>query len=92
MLRRGVFWSPEITDADARKLPSISTFRPARNEPPFSSRGFHTIARMGRRMLDTLLIAGRESTRSFSLGVVLDLENPAHAAQEINHTGSGCSG
>jgi alpha-mannosidase len=31
-------------------------------------------------MLDTLLIAGLESTRSFSLGVVLDMENPAHAA------------
>jgi alpha-mannosidase len=34
-------------------------------------------------MLDTLLIAGRESNRSFRLGVVLDLENPAHAAQEM---------
>jgi alpha-mannosidase len=34
-------------------------------------------------MLDTLLVAGLESTRTFSLGVVLDLENPAHAAQEL---------
>ena len=31
----------------ARKLLSISTFRPARNEPPFSSRGFPTIANTG---------------------------------------------
>ena len=29
-----------------------------------------------------LLVAGRETTRSFTLGVVLDLENPAHAAQD----------
>lgn len=30
-------------------------------------------------MLDTLLIAGLESTHSFSLGVVLDSEKPFHA-------------
>jgi alpha-mannosidase len=34
-------------------------------------------------MLDTLLVAGFESTRTFSLGVALDLENPAQAAQEL---------
>jgi alpha-mannosidase len=33
-------------------------------------------------MLDTLLVAGPEMHRSFSLGVVLDLEYPFHAAQD----------
>ena len=37
----------------------------------------------GSRMLDTLLVAGMESTRSFTLGVVLDLEHPFHAAQDL---------
>ena len=34
-------------------------------------------------MLETLLVAGQESSRSFTMGVVLDLENPSHAAQEV---------
>jgi alpha-mannosidase len=34
-------------------------------------------------MLDTLLVAGSESTRSFTLGVALDLEHPFHAAQDL---------
>ena len=34
-------------------------------------------------MLDTLLVAGAETCRSFSLGVVLDQEYPFHAAQDL---------
>jgi alpha-mannosidase len=34
-------------------------------------------------MLDTLLIAGRETGRSFRLGVALDLEHPFHAALDL---------
>jgi alpha-mannosidase len=34
-------------------------------------------------MLDTLLVAGRESARSFHLGVALDLEHPFHAALDL---------
>ena len=37
----------------------------------------------GGRMLDTLLVAGAETCRSFALGVVLDLEHPFHAAQDF---------
>jgi alpha-mannosidase len=82
MLRRGVFWSPEITDVERPETPEyfdIST-RSQRTAILFGGLPYHR--KHGTRMLDTLLIAGRESTRSFSLGVVLDLENPAHAAQE----------
>jgi alpha-mannosidase len=83
MLRRGIFWSPEITEAERPETPEyfdIST-RSQRTAILFGGLPYHR--KNGTRMLDTLLIAGRESTRSFSLGVVLDLENPAHAAQEI---------
>ena len=82
MLRRGVFWSPEITDAERPETPEyfdIST-RSQRTAILFEGLPYHR--KHGTRMLDTLLIAGCESTRSFSLGVVLDLENPAHAALE----------
>jgi len=34
-------------------------------------------------MLDTLLVAGRETARLFTLGVVLDLEHPFHAALDL---------
>ncbi len=33
-------------------------------------------------MLDTLLVAGSETCRTFALGVVLDLEHPFQAAQD----------
>jgi alpha-mannosidase len=39
-------------------------------------------------MLDTLLIAGAETARSFRLGVVLDLEYPFHASQDWLATAS----
>jgi alpha-mannosidase len=39
--------------------------------------------RHGPRMLDTLLIAGRESARSFRLAVALDLEHPHHAVLDF---------
>ena len=34
-------------------------------------------------MLDTILVAGMETSRSFTLGVVLDLEHPFHAVQDV---------
>ncbi len=39
--------------------------------------------RHGTRMLDSLLIAGREQGRTFRLGVTLDLEHPAQAAVDF---------
>ena len=82
MLRRGVFWSPEITDIERPETPvyfDIST-RSQRTAILFKGLPYHR--KHGGRMLDTLLIAGRERARSFSVGAVLDLENPAHTAQE----------
>ena len=83
MLRRGVFCSPEITDAERPETPEyfdIST-RSQRTAVLFKGLPYHR--KQGSRMLDTLLIAGLETTRLFSFGVVLDLENPCHAAQDV---------
>jgi len=78
-----IFWSPEITDAERPETPEffdIST-RSQRTAVLFEGLPYHR--KQGSRMLDTLLIAGLETTRSFTLGVVLDLENPSHAAQDL---------
>lgn len=83
MLRRGVFWSPEITEAERPETPEffdIST-RSQRTAVLFEGLPYHR--KHGTRMLDTLLVAGLETTRSFTLAVVLDLENPSHAAQDV---------
>ena len=75
---KGAFFGrPRSRMQSAPKPPSFSTSQHALSELLFSARGFHTIARTAGRMLDTLLIAGLETTHSFTLGVVLDLENPS---------------
>lgn len=39
--------------------------------------------KQGSRMLDTILLAGKESARSFEMGIVLDLENAFSAAMDL---------
>jgi alpha-mannosidase len=83
MLRRSVFSSPELTEAERPETPEmidIST-RSQRTALLFGGLPYHR--KHGTRMLDTLLIAGSESTRKFTLGVVLDFEHPCHAAQDL---------
>jgi alpha-mannosidase len=83
MLRRGIFWSPEITEAERPETPEffdIST-RSQRTAILFKGLPYH--CKQGSRMLDTLLVAGLDTTRSFTLGVVLDFENPSQAAQDV---------
>src|SRR5262249_42734725 len=57
------------------------TTRTQRTALLFGGLSYHR--KHGGRMLDTLLIAGSETCRSFALGVVLDLEYPFHAAQDF---------
>jgi alpha-mannosidase len=88
MLRRVVLGSPELTDVPRPETPDgidISTRR-QRTGLIFGGLPYHQ--RQGGRMLDTLLIAGAETGRSFRLGVVLDLEYPFHAAQDWTATAS----
>ena len=83
MLRRTCFFSPEVTEADRPETPDafdISTRR-QRTALLFGNLAHHH--RHGQRMLDTLLIAGRETERNFRLGVVLDLEHPFHASMDF---------
>ena len=83
MVRRLIFSAPELTESDRPETPEaidIST-RTQRTALLFGGLCFHR--KRGGRMLDSLLLAGRETSRSFSLGVVLDLEHPFHAAADL---------
>jgi alpha-mannosidase len=83
MLRRTVLWSPEMTEVERPETPDaldIST-RTQRTAILFGGLPYHR--KHGSRMLDTLLVAGAETCRTFDLGVVLDLEYPFHAAQDL---------
>jgi alpha-mannosidase len=82
MLRRTYLWSSELTDVERPETPDaldIST-RSQRTALLFGGLAHHRMH--GTRMLDTILVAGSETGRSFTLGVVLDLEHPGHAARD----------
>jgi alpha-mannosidase len=83
MVRRLVFSYPEITEAERPESPEgldIST-RTQRTALLFGGLPYHR--KHGSRMLDTILLAGKETCRSFHLGVVLDLEHPFQAALDF---------
>jgi len=82
MLRRLVFSAPELTEAERPETPEaidIST-RTQRTAMLFGGLCYHR--KNGSRMLDSLLVAGGETSRLFQVGVVLDLEHPFHAAAD----------
>lgn len=82
-LRRLSLLGADHTEADRPETPDafdIST-RKQRTALLFGGLAHHR--RKGERMLDTLLVAGRESSRSFRLGAALDLEHPHLAATDF---------
>ncbi len=83
MVRRLVFSAPEITESERPESPEafdIST-RTQRTALLFGGLCFHR--KHGGRMLDSLLVAGGETSRTFQFGVVLDLEHPFHGATDF---------
>ena len=84
-LRRSALLSMFPTEADRPETPDAFdiTSRQRRTTLLFGGLAHHR--RHGGRMLDTLLIAGSESARSFQLGVTLNLE---HAFPSILDFGS----
>jgi alpha-mannosidase len=83
MLRRTIFLAPELTELERPESPGaidLST-RTQRTALLFGGLPYHK--KHGSRMLDTLLVAGAEVGRTFTLGVALDLEYPFHAIQDL---------
>ncbi len=86
-LRRTALLAPLATEADRPETPDALdiTSRQRRTTLLFGGLAHHR--RLGARMLDTLLVAGRESARSFRLGVALDLEHPFPAVLDATAPG-----
>jgi alpha-mannosidase len=83
MTRRLVFSAPELTEVERPESPEafdIST-RTQRTALLFGGLCYHR--KHGSRMLDSIILAGGETTRTFRLGVVLDLEHPFHATLDF---------
>jgi alpha-mannosidase len=83
MLRRAASWCPELTEAPRPETPELLDISTRKQRTALLFGGLPYHRRHGNRMLDTLLIAGLESSRSFRLGVALDLEHPFHAASDL---------
>ncbi|MDR3634273.1 MAG: glycosyl hydrolase family 38, partial [Isosphaeraceae bacterium] len=83
MLRRTALLSPELTEAERPETPDAFDISTRRQRTALLFGGLAHHRRHGARMLDTLLVAGGETARSFRLGVVLDQEHPFHAALDF---------
>ena len=70
MLRRTCLLSPELTEADRPETPDALDISTRRQRTALLFGGLAHHRRHGGRMLDTLLVAGRETGPHFRLGVV----------------------
>ncbi|HEX8200543.1 MAG TPA: glycosyl hydrolase family 38, partial [Isosphaeraceae bacterium] len=82
-LRRLSLLGPVPTTAERPETPDALDIATRRQRTALLFGGLAHHRRHGPRMLDTLLVAGREAARSFTLGVALDLEHPHQAAQDL---------
>lgn len=83
-LRRLALLGPEPTTAARPETPDAIDITTRRQRTALLFGGLAHHRRHSPRMLDTLLVAGRESERAFRLGVALDLEHPFHAALDFH--------
>ncbi len=79
-LRRSSFLTPVQSTVDRMETPDYIDISSRKRRTSLIFGGLAHHRRIRPRMLDTILIAGKESARTFELGVALDLENPWHAA------------
>ncbi len=79
MLRRTCLLSPTLTEVERPETPDVLDISTRRQRTALLFGGLAHHRRHGTRMLDTLLVAGRETALRFRLGIALDLEHPFHA-------------
>jgi len=82
-IRRLALLAPETTTADRPETPEAIDVATRRQRTALLFGGLAHHRRHGTRMLDTLLVAGRESARRFAMAVALDLEHPWQAAADL---------
>ena len=83
MLRRTVLLAPEVTELDRPETADALDISTRRQRTALLFGGLPYHQKHGSRMLDTLLVAGAETGRTFRMGVVLDLEHPFQAALDL---------
>jgi alpha-mannosidase len=83
LLRRTVLLAPEMTELERPETPDALDISTRRQRTGILCGGLPYHQKHGARMLDTLLLAGAETGRSFRLGLVLDLEHPFQAALDL---------
>ncbi len=83
MLRRTVMLAPEMTELSRPETPDAFDISTRRQRTALLFGGLPYHQKHGARMLDTLLVAGSETGRSFRMGVVLDQEYPFQAALDL---------
>jgi alpha-mannosidase len=82
-LRRTSLMAIVATKSDRPETPDAIEILSRERKTTLLFGGLAHHKRHGERMLDTLLIAGRETGRRFELGVALDLEHAFHAAVDF---------
>ena len=83
-LRRTSLLAPESTDVDRPETPDAIDISSRRRRTTLLFGGLAHHRRIRPRMLDTILLAGKEEARTFRLGVALDLEHPWQAATDMH--------
>jgi len=83
MLRRTVLLAPEVTEIGRPETADALDISTRRQRTALLCGGLPYHQKHGSRMLDTLLVAGAETGRTFRMGVVLDLEHPFQAAFDM---------
>lgn len=82
-LRRTSLLGAEATSAERPETPDAFEILTRSQKTTLLFGGLAHHRRFGPRMLDTVLLAGKETAREFSLGVVLDLEHAHSAALDL---------
>lgn len=83
MIRRTVLMAAETTEVERIETAGAIDISTRRQRTAVLCGGLPYHRKHGGRMLDTLLVAGAETARSFELGLVLDLEHPFQAAVDM---------
>jgi alpha-mannosidase len=82
-IRRTLLLHPQLTEAARPETPEAIDISTRRQRTAIFPMGLAHHRRHGSRMLDTLLVAGEETQRSFRMAVALDLEHPFHAVLDL---------
>ncbi len=82
-LKRTSLLGPEATSVARPETPDAFEIITRKQKTTLLFGGLAHHQREGSRMLDTILLAGKETAREFSFGVVLDLEHAHSAALDL---------